>query len=84
MIARRFATRSANVRLLWKTFVGVLKQKNAKSVPVKIEHAAAQRRRPTKARASREAEWEVDCFFIAVVGLTSPLVIDARRSVNVF
>ena len=49
-----------------------------------IEHATAQKRRATKARALKKAEREVDCFCIAWVRLEPPLVADTRRCVNAF
>jgi hypothetical protein len=51
----------------------------ASGVSVKMEHAAAQRRRPNKARRLKNADWEVDLFFIRrydfrIVFLVSPRI----------
>lgn len=50
--------------VLWLSVDDDRAGKTSRDVPVKMEDAAAQRRRPNKARRLKNADREVDLFFI--------------------
>jgi hypothetical protein len=51
-----------------------------------MEHAAPQKRRASKTRGRKKAEWEMDFFCIGLegLGLEAPVICDTQRRVKHF
>jgi cytochrome c1 len=60
------------VSVLGESLAGVSTRKKANRVPAMMEHAAAQRRRVSKARRVKKADDEVDFFCIGYEGSEVP------------